>query len=228
MPSTSKEADELNAPRMSRSPPPRSSRRTPRSAGAAVAGGLRAVEVAAVVLLGLLVCPPLAILAFLVVVPVLVARRSSSGCSPRSCRRRTCSSTTSARATGATGRCWCIASAGPAEPSSISCRTGSSPTPARDGARPVTAAAATPIRHLRPRGDGATQPTTTVELFFDLVYVFAVTQLSHQILDDLSVAGVARAGVPAARRLVGVDLHDLDGQLVRPGSPAVRGGAHRR
>jgi low temperature requirement protein LtrA len=34
---------------------------------------------------------------------------------------------------------------------------------------------------------------TRVELFFDLVYVFAVTQLSHQILDDLSVAGVARA-----------------------------------
>jgi low temperature requirement protein LtrA len=57
----------------------------------------------------------------------------------------------------------------------------------------VTATTATPIRHLRPRGDGITQPTTTVELFFDLVYVFAVTQLSHQILDDLSVAGVARA-----------------------------------
>jgi low temperature requirement protein LtrA len=57
----------------------------------------------------------------------------------------------------------------------------------------VTSTAATPIRHLRPRGDGAAQPTTTVELFFDLVYVFAVTQLSHQILDDLSVAGVARA-----------------------------------
>ena len=58
---------------------------------------------------------------------------------------------------------------------------------------PVTGAAATPLRHLRPRGDGAAQPTTTVELFFDLVYVFAVTQLSHQIIDDLSVAGVARA-----------------------------------
>jgi low temperature requirement protein LtrA len=57
----------------------------------------------------------------------------------------------------------------------------------------VTSTAATPIRHLRPRGDGAAQPTTTVELFFDLVYVFAVTQLSHQILDDLTVAGVARA-----------------------------------
>jgi low temperature requirement protein LtrA len=50
-----------------------------------------------------------------------------------------------------------------------------------------------PVRHLRPRGTGMTQPTTTVELFFDLVYVFAVTQLSHQILDDLSVAGVAQA-----------------------------------
>jgi hypothetical protein len=42
-------------------------------AGVAVAGGLRAVEVAAVVVIGLLVCPPLAILAFLVVVPLLVA-----------------------------------------------------------------------------------------------------------------------------------------------------------
>jgi low temperature requirement protein LtrA len=50
-------------------------------------------------------------------------------------------------------------------------------------------------RHLRPRGDGIAQPTTTVELFFDLVYVFAVTQLSHLILDDLSVAGAARAAL---------------------------------
>jgi low temperature requirement protein LtrA len=49
------------------------------------------------------------------------------------------------------------------------------------------------VRHLRPRGGGVAQPTTTVELFFDLVYVFAITQLSHLILDDLSVGGVARA-----------------------------------
>jgi hypothetical protein len=42
-------------------------------AGVAVAEGLRAVEVAAVVLIGLLVCPPLAILVFLVVAPLLVA-----------------------------------------------------------------------------------------------------------------------------------------------------------
>ena len=48
-------------------------------------------------------------------------------------------------------------------------------------------------RHLRARGEGETQPTTTVELFFDLVYVFAITQLSHLILDDLSVGGVASA-----------------------------------
>jgi hypothetical protein len=42
-------------------------------AGLAAAGALRGTEVAVVVLIGLLVCPPLAILTFLVVVPVLVA-----------------------------------------------------------------------------------------------------------------------------------------------------------
>jgi hypothetical protein len=41
-------------------------------AGIAAAGVLRAVEVAVVVLLGLLVCPPLAILVFCVVAPLLV------------------------------------------------------------------------------------------------------------------------------------------------------------
>jgi low temperature requirement protein LtrA len=57
----------------------------------------------------------------------------------------------------------------------------------------VSPAAATTSVHLRPRGDGVAQPTTSVELFFDLVFVFAITQLSHQILDDLTLAGVARA-----------------------------------
>ena len=51
---------------------------------------------------------------------------------------------------------------------------------------------AKPARHLRPRGVGE-QPLTTGELFFDLVYVFAITQLSHVILDDLTIDGVARA-----------------------------------
>jgi low temperature requirement protein LtrA len=46
--------------------------------------------------------------------------------------------------------------------------------------------------HLRPR-DGSEQQTTQVELLFDLVYVFAVTQLSHLILGHLTVDGVAHA-----------------------------------
>jgi hypothetical protein len=41
-------------------------------AGVVAAESLRAVEIGAVVLLGLLVCPPLAILAVVVVVPLLV------------------------------------------------------------------------------------------------------------------------------------------------------------
>jgi hypothetical protein len=40
-------------------------------AGLAAAGGIRAVEVGAIVLLGLLVCPPLAILVVVVVAPLL-------------------------------------------------------------------------------------------------------------------------------------------------------------
>ena len=160
-------------------------------AGDAAAGALRGVEVAAVVLLGLLVCPPLAILA--------VARRRP----PRGDRARP-------RAP----RCGPL-DAVPARPPLPRAprppvAAGASPPPCRpcaDRSRaapdrrrrpqgrpwPVTAMATASIRHLRPRGTGVAQQTTTVELFFDLVYVFAVTQLSHQILDDLSVTGVARA-----------------------------------
>jgi low temperature requirement protein LtrA len=47
-------------------------------------------------------------------------------------------------------------------------------------------------RHLRAR-DGEAQETTTVELFFDLVYVLAVTQLSHLMLSGLSWASVWHA-----------------------------------
>jgi low temperature requirement protein LtrA len=56
-----------------------------------------------------------------------------------------------------------------------------------------TANPSPPSRHLRRRDGAGSQPTTTLELFFDLVYVFAVTQLSHLILGDLSVGGLARA-----------------------------------
>jgi low temperature requirement protein LtrA len=47
------------------------------------------------------------------------------------------------------------------------------------------------MAHLRPR-DGGEQATTAFELFFDLVYVFAVTQLSHLLINDVSWAGAAR------------------------------------
>jgi low temperature requirement protein LtrA len=53
-----------------------------------------------------------------------------------------------------------------------------------------TAAVATRVRHLRVRGEGE-QSITVVELFFDLVYVFAVTQLSHVLIHDLSWGGAA-------------------------------------
>ena len=42
---------------------------------------------------------------------------------------------------------------------------------------------------LRTR-DGGEQRVTPLELFFDLVYVFAVTKLSHLLLDHLSLRGV--------------------------------------
>lgn len=42
---------------------------------------------------------------------------------------------------------------------------------------------------LRTR-NGAEQRVTPLELFFDLVYVFAVTQLSHLLLEHLSLRGV--------------------------------------
>ncbi|MGA9859943.1 MAG: low temperature requirement protein A [Solirubrobacteraceae bacterium] len=42
--------------------------------------------------------------------------------------------------------------------------------------------------HLRPR-DGTSQPTTPVELLFDLVYAFAVTQISHLLIDDITPTG---------------------------------------
>src|SRR6185312_10403305 len=51
------------------------------------------------------------------------------------------------------------------------------------------------LRHLRPRGDDLEQPITTVELFFDLVYVFAITQCSHMILANLTVAELGRASL---------------------------------
>ena len=48
------------------------------------------------------------------------------------------------------------------------------------------------VRHFRQGRGRREQRTTTLELFFDLVFVFAVTQLSHALVDDLTWAGAAR------------------------------------
>ena len=48
-------------------------------------------------------------------------------------------------------------------------------------------------RFQRSRDAGERQRATALELFFDLVFVFAITQVSHLLLDDLSWSGVAEA-----------------------------------
>ncbi len=48
---------------------------------------------------------------------------------------------------------------------------------------------------LRRRGTHEDGRVTFVELFFDLIFVFAVTQLSHALLDDLTMASVLRTAL---------------------------------
>lgn len=65
-----------------------------------------------------------------------------------------------------------------------------------EGPASRNALAASPISErglgwLRARGEGAAQ-VTPVELFFDLVYVLAVTQLTRHLLDHLSLAGAGQ------------------------------------
>ena len=48
---------------------------------------------------------------------------------------------------------------------------------------------------MRDRGEGRRQRVTNVELFFDLVYVFAVTQLSHYLLHNKTVTGALQAAL---------------------------------
>jgi low temperature requirement protein LtrA len=45
------------------------------------------------------------------------------------------------------------------------------------------------------RDRSGVQRVTNIELFFDLVYVFAVTQLSHHLLSDPTVRGALQAGL---------------------------------
>ena len=48
-------------------------------------------------------------------------------------------------------------------------------------------------RFQRDRDSGEEQRATTLELFFDLVFVFAVTQVSHLLLDNLTFEGAGQA-----------------------------------
>jgi low temperature requirement protein LtrA len=50
-------------------------------------------------------------------------------------------------------------------------------------------------RFQRDRDAGEEQRATTLELFYDLVFVFAVTQVSHLLLDDLSWEGAGEAAL---------------------------------
>jgi low temperature requirement protein LtrA len=47
----------------------------------------------------------------------------------------------------------------------------------------------------RSAGDGHGQRVTNIELFFDLVYVFAVTQLSHHLLADPTIGGALQTAL---------------------------------
>jgi low temperature requirement protein LtrA len=50
-------------------------------------------------------------------------------------------------------------------------------------------------RFERRRGDGDEAHAGALELFYDLVFVFAVTQVSHLLLDNLTWAGVGQAAL---------------------------------
>jgi low temperature requirement protein LtrA len=51
-------------------------------------------------------------------------------------------------------------------------------------------AATSLLRERRPHEHGR---VTFVELFFDLVFVFAITQLSHALLEHLTLLGLLQA-----------------------------------
>ena len=69
---------------------------------------------------------------------------------------------------------------------------------------------------LRERKPDQHHRVTYVELFFDLVFVFAITQISHFLLAHFTPARRAADRDPDARGVVGLGLHLLDHQLARP------------
>ncbi|WP_309623045.1 low temperature requirement protein A [Novosphingobium sp.] len=59
----------------------------------------------------------------------------------------------------------------------------------------IAAAEARQRRSLLRNHGGGHAPVTNLELFFDLVFVFAITQLSHYLLDELTPLGALRTAV---------------------------------
>ena len=51
------------------------------------------------------------------------------------------------------------------------------------------------MRYVRRRTDGVSQRASTLELFYDLVFVFAITQVSHLLLEHLTWAGVLQSSI---------------------------------
>src|SRR5918992_3286920 len=49
------------------------------------------------------------------------------------------------------------------------------------------------MAYVRRRTDGASQRVSTLELFYDLVFVFAITQVSHLLLEHLTWGGAGQA-----------------------------------
>lgn len=59
---------------------------------------------------------------------------------------------------------------------------------------------------LRERVEHQHARVSYVELFFNLVFVFAITQISHTLLEPFSPLGVAQAGWYLLSHLVGLGL----------------------
>ena len=76
--------------------------------------------------------------------------------------------------------------------------------------------------------DGQEQKTTTLELFYDLVFVFAITQVSHLLLEHLTWEGAGQSALVLLVVWWSVELHDLGHERARPGIDRGPDAADRR
>ncbi len=157
-------------------------------------------------------------------------RRRAHSRWPIAPRRRRYSMPTGSRRSARTGRglppiargCWPIRSwparstrAGPTAPSSRWARPTATDQGLAHRARNAPDAAMPKHHLLRDSREQADHSVSPLELFFDLVFVFAVTQLSHYLLAHHSPGRGAADDCHVPRRLVGVDVHRLGDQLAR-------------